>query len=851
MPPDGRMGTAGRILPRQGARSARWQLVQWLPIGLLLLAFVLRVINLGRDSFWMDELTSAQVSAGTLLEILHWNVTVGVHPPGHLILLHFWQQLAGGSEFGLRFFALLAGIATLAVGYRLAKDLFGALPALANLALLTCSNVLIYYARENRAYAWLGLAGVGAIWLARRAVWRGGGWWVALMGLLALAPYLHYYGVFVALLAAATVLMLLPTLPWPRRWVVVRSFLVTGLVAVLGYLPWVPGVLAQLPRQSGMHYFWPNSLESVGTVLASITPDLPLWMVVGVVGYALVRRRGGELLRLVVVVTVGLGAVFLANAIRTTLFPRNVLFFLPVVAILVAGALQVVGEDLRRWMPGRLRRRRVMLLPTAGLMALAVVLSVALTPPTVAWELVKPDWREVAQQLQAEATPADLILVAQWPATLTYYLTDARLTERVQDALNLDDHLLRGDWRFDQPATVWWVILWIDPNFVDDFVAQLGPGYGVDRQFEQLTVVKRTGVANRQEVLMRAGEVLEALAVARYPYEPMVQALKLRDAAGMDRQPAQRLAWLRRAVERFPDSAELQLQLGQALLDGGEREEAASALERAVALEPQGAIRHRAALQRGTLALQAGQPSEAVQWFALAIEAKRDWRFWPLIALSEARLRLQDRQGAEAALREALEDDDHPDRIAAVERLSELLRQDGRLEEARDLLARYVGEAPRDPRGWLRYGQLLEAAGEPALAVGAYLQTLEWERQGALAYAAAMGLAGLSVREREWEQALRWYGVARERMVVWSFWPTLGRVGILRTLGRLEEAEQELQGALGEEGHPERRYALAEQALLWAAQGRQAEARVLAQEVLRQGNLAAELTEQLGTLLRS
>ncbi|MCS6801003.1 MAG: glycosyltransferase family 39 protein [Chloroflexota bacterium] len=821
-------------------------------VALLLAAFALRISNLGSDSFWMDELNTALVSAQPLSAILRWNLDVGVHPPGHLILVHFWQRLVGGSEFALRLLSLIAGTLAVAAAYRLALDLFNLRAAVIAALLLTFSNLMIYFARENRAYAWLSMLGVLAVLVTQRALQRGGGVWLVLLGILTLAPYLHYYGVFVAVLAGGAVIASLPALPPGQRWRPIGRFALVVLGAAALYLPWVPGAQLQLHNRPDLGYFWPNSLSAFLDTLAAITPDLPVWLPVSVIAYAVVRRTSRPVLFLAAVLAIGVGAVLLLNAFKATLFFRNVILFLPVYTVLFSGALLVLAADLARWMSLRRAAPLRSSLIAQGVLVSAVALSLVQAPPTLAWKAARPDWRGVARMLDAEATPADLILVAQWPFTLTYYLTNPRLVDRVQDALNTNDALASGPWTFDQPATVWWVILGLESKYAPAFAASLGEGYEIDDRFFELTVVKRRGVASRAEALYRAGEVLEALGLAQltYPHDPLARGLELLERSNLPQSPVSRLFRATRAAMRQPLSAQLQLRLGNELLANGLEEEAAAAFEKATELEEQGAIRHLAARNLGQLRLRQGRVGEAREWFETAIDAQPDWAFWPLLGLGEALLRQGDRSGAEAAFARAANDEAHPDRIVAVKRLAAFYREDGRLHDARELLTRYLAHSPRDPRGWLEYGDVLSALGSQGEAEFAYRRTVELEAMGALAYEAAMRLGNAANARGERAQALEWYAVARERQPAWTFWPSLARAAVFRQAGQFAEAEREIQRALAVENNPDRFVALAELALLRAAEGRAEEAQSLAVQVLALGGVTPEVAERMRALLR-
>ncbi len=120
--------------------------------GILLLGFMLRVYRLGVDSLWYDETVSALLAREPLGAM--WAHTArDIHPPLYYALLHFWQMLAGGSEYSLAFLSVwfsVAGVAMVGyLGWRLFSARVGFLAAL----LMAVNPFSIWYAQEVRMYA--------------------------------------------------------------------------------------------------------------------------------------------------------------------------------------------------------------------------------------------------------------------------------------------------------------------------------------------------------------------------------------------------------------------------------------------------------------------------------------------------------------------------------------------------------------------------------------------------------------------------------------------------------------------------------------------------------------------------
>ena len=71
----------------------------------ILVAFGLRMYCLGCQSLWLDETISAHLATLGPMEIVS-NRAGGWHTPLYFLLLAGWSDLAGLSDFSLRFFSV-------------------------------------------------------------------------------------------------------------------------------------------------------------------------------------------------------------------------------------------------------------------------------------------------------------------------------------------------------------------------------------------------------------------------------------------------------------------------------------------------------------------------------------------------------------------------------------------------------------------------------------------------------------------------------------------------------------------------------------------------------------------------
>ena len=116
-------------LPRQAKHHAPALLRSprfWL-IGILLLAWLLRLYHLNNMSIWWDESLSwerARQDLATILSnqiVIQNTVTRDLHPPLYFVLLHFTMLALGTGEFALRVLSTFANLLTLALTYPVAR----------------------------------------------------------------------------------------------------------------------------------------------------------------------------------------------------------------------------------------------------------------------------------------------------------------------------------------------------------------------------------------------------------------------------------------------------------------------------------------------------------------------------------------------------------------------------------------------------------------------------------------------------------------------------------------------------------------------------------------------------------
>ncbi len=279
-------------------RAAKWPL-----LALVWIAFALRVIGLTTQSLWRDEVDSLLFATRPLHQALEMFRQPGQNGPLFFLMLRPWLAAAGTSEFALRFPAALAGTLAVPASYVLVLRLIGRKPALLTALLMALAPYLIWYGQEARMYALLTLLIPVSLWLTVTAAQEGGRWrWLLLYLTTTAAVYVHFLA---ALIVPVQVLWLLLS---PAARPVVQRWRAAGLYLLALVLPYLPLAIWQMELlraavQTGYRFV---PLRDMLLVLAAVfslgvLPEQRLWelfvfmaaLAAGAVLWAYQARRHG------------------------------------------------------------------------------------------------------------------------------------------------------------------------------------------------------------------------------------------------------------------------------------------------------------------------------------------------------------------------------------------------------------------------------------------------------------------------------------------------------------------------------------------------------------------------------
>jgi mannosyltransferase len=437
----------------------------------------LRLYGLTHQSLWNDELSSyVRSHFDQVAAVIDEGARYDGHPPGYLLLMFVVQKFFGHSEATLRLPSALAGILALWVIYLLGRRLYAWQEGAIAAGLMAVSWAPVYYSQEARPYAFVILLALLTVYLwlpflplpgdrARGSTWQTAGYILAALA----TAYMHYFGLLLVALQGVTALIF--ALHGRRG---IRRVLVTYAAILLGYLPWLAFVSAQL----GMQFSAPLPPPSPGIFVDFFRhvfygPRYVAGLALGLYGLALAvviyrmarqRRPWREALAdswagvlLVAWLIVPIAIAFVESRLLLPIVQlRYLLICLPPAYLLLARAITTV--PLHGW--GR---------PALAIAVIACYLGVLLGPLHYYSRLNKEQFREAVTYVaeQDAAHPDSLIVGNVWhPDYLNYYFEQVGSARRTDLIASHPEDLpaLVGALETRRPRYVWFIAAHLTPD---------------------------------------------------------------------------------------------------------------------------------------------------------------------------------------------------------------------------------------------------------------------------------------------------------------------------------------------------------------------------------------------------
>ncbi len=373
---------------------------------LLIAALALRLYNLTQQSLWYDEANGLYFAhERSFWQAITFFFRFEPHPPLFFGIMNLWMDFFGPTEFAVRFFAVLMGLAALIVLYLIARRWLNQPIALIGLVLLAVSPLHLYWSQTIRPYSLLTLESLVSLYLALLLAdkpQRNFLWLIYSLS-LTVTIYTHYLGFHIILAQGLALLITLRQ----NKSALLKMVMAYALVG-LSFLPWLGNFLTHVRTTTQSTYLGSQSAERLLSVLDTFASFylppalLPLAGAVILPLYFLGANWLWQNYRRVAyfLILVGLLPVltsWLSGLFQPNFNPRYLVFCLPPSLLVIAVGIC----SLKHWHK---------FLP---LLALLLLLALNLLGfYNYQQKYIFQDWRSLVNTVVAQQQPGDIVFLA-------------------------------------------------------------------------------------------------------------------------------------------------------------------------------------------------------------------------------------------------------------------------------------------------------------------------------------------------------------------------------------------------------------------------------------------------------
>ncbi|HSE83877.1 MAG TPA: glycosyltransferase family 39 protein [Thermodesulfobacteriota bacterium] len=220
----------------------------WAEIALVMILSVglfLRIYHLGYESIWVDEgysIIFAKLNLSQLIEV----TSKDVHTPFYYVILHYWMNLFGDSEFSIRFPSFIFGFLAILMTYKVGSLIFDKSVGLLSSLILGLSVFHIHYSQDARMYSLMAFLSLASMYFFIRLI-KERGFGVSVVYILSstLLIYTHYFGIFIV--AAQNIyLATLFLLSRGTLKISLRNWVLLQVTIILLFSPWIVILVKQI-----------------------------------------------------------------------------------------------------------------------------------------------------------------------------------------------------------------------------------------------------------------------------------------------------------------------------------------------------------------------------------------------------------------------------------------------------------------------------------------------------------------------------------------------------------------------------------------------------------------------------
>lgn len=224
------------------SKQSGGKLAIWL---IILVAAILRFINLGTMSLSNDELSSlTRVRFDSFSEMISKGVYIDVHPFGLQAFLYYWIKLFGENVFALRFPFVIASLISIGLIYLIGRKWFNELTALLSASAFSFLILPILFSQMARMYSLGIMFSLLTVFFWSDFLFlnfsknRNLSWWGWFIS-MSISLHLHYFSfLFVSLVGLSGLFFL------NRKNSV--KYIFGGFLSLLSFIPEIPVLISQM-----------------------------------------------------------------------------------------------------------------------------------------------------------------------------------------------------------------------------------------------------------------------------------------------------------------------------------------------------------------------------------------------------------------------------------------------------------------------------------------------------------------------------------------------------------------------------------------------------------------------------
>lgn len=393
----------------------------------LLLTFVIlfvglfvRIYNLGSESFWLDEGFSIMLGKLSLSKIVE-ATSHDFHPPLYYVILHFWINLFGDSEFSSRFLSLIFGVLSIFMIYKVGSLIFNNNIGILSSLILALSAFHIQYSQELRMYSLMALLTLLSFYFCIRLLGkRGLIFSLCYIVFSIFLMYTHVSGLFIIIAQNIYLLTLFLLTNYERNLSFRRWIFLQGILVVL-YAPWIRILITQISKYQSSSWWVPvPTIFSIISTFRSYSGSLILLSIFLLLSFFSIfifrRIKGKVILKDLLKSIEGYSwSIGLSNINKNYLL--IVWLLTPVILPFLISKLSspiyltrlLIGSSLPFYILiangiENIRNRYLKII------TINLIIAFSMVSVTGYYKVSKEPWREVANIIETNAKPGDLLL---------------------------------------------------------------------------------------------------------------------------------------------------------------------------------------------------------------------------------------------------------------------------------------------------------------------------------------------------------------------------------------------------------------------------------------------------------